>query len=100
MIVVVFRARLRPDCDMAAFGAIYEAMYGHVSQISGFRGVKDFAAADGEAVTIVEFDSPTALEAWKKHPDHLVAKNRGRNEFFSEYSIQICEVTERYGSPG
>lgn len=100
MIIVIFRARIRPDCDLAAFGALYEEMYGHVSQIPGFRGVKDFSAADGEAVTIVEFDSPTALAAWRNHPDHVVAKARGRSEFFSEYSIQVCDVTERYGQPG
>jgi len=100
MILVVFRARIRPDCDVAAFGALYEEMYGLASQVQGFRGVKDFSAADGEAVTIVEFDSPAALEAWKHHPDHLRAKTRGRNEFFSEYSIQVCEVLQRYGHPG
>lgn len=100
MIVVVFRARIRTDCDVAAFGALYEEMYGLVSQVQGFRGVKDFSATDGEAVTIVEFDSRTALDAWKHHPDHIRAKSRGRNEFFSEYSIQVCEVLERYGHPG
>ncbi|MDP1799084.1 MAG: antibiotic biosynthesis monooxygenase, partial [Planctomycetaceae bacterium] len=81
MIVVVFRARLRPDADMAALGPLYEEMYGLVSQIPGFLAVKDFTAGDGEAVTIVEFDSMTALEQWKQHPDHLRAKERGRKEF-------------------
>lgn len=98
MIVVVFRARLRPDADLAALGPLYEAMYSHVSQIPGFLGVKDFTAGDGEALTIVEFDSPVALEQWKQHPDHLLAKERGRKEFFSEYSIQICEELTSYGS--
>lgn len=98
MIVVVFRARLRPDADMAALGTLYEEMYGHVSKIPGFLGVKDFTAGDGEAVTIVEFDSHSALDAWKNHPDHLRAKERGRREFFSEHSIQICEQVSRYGS--
>jgi len=98
MIVVVFRARLRPDADMVAFGALYEEMYGYVAQIPGFLGVKDFTAGDGEAVTIVEFDSHLALEAWKNHPDHLRAKEHGRRECFSEYSIQICEQVSQYGS--
>ncbi len=98
MIVVVFRARLRPDCDMAALGPLYEEMYGLVTQIPGFHAVKDFNAADGEAVTVVEFVSMAALEAWKNHPDHIRAKTRGRNEFFSEFSIQICEELSRYGS--
>jgi heme-degrading monooxygenase HmoA len=97
MIVVVFRARLRPDADLAALGTLYEEMYGHVSKLPGFRGVKDFNASDGEAVTIVEFDSLAALDAWKNHADHLRAKERGRNEFFSEHSIQICEELSRYG---
>lgn len=96
MIVVVFRARLRPDADLAALGPLYEEMYGHISQIPGFLGVKDFTAGDGEAVTIVEFESLASLELWKNHPDHLRAKERGRNEFFSEHSIQICEQLSRY----
>ncbi len=98
MIVVVFRARVRPDCDLASFGTLYEEMYGLVSKLPGFQTVKDFQASDGEVVTIIEFESLAALETWKNHPDHIRAKARGRTEFFSEHSIQICEQVTQYGS--
>ncbi|MEY4907878.1 MAG: hypothetical protein RL260_1596 [Pseudomonadota bacterium] len=58
-------------------------MPGHVSH-------KGFTAADGERVTIVEFDSEESMHGWATHPEHVAAKKKGRAEFYAEYSIQIC----------
>jgi heme-degrading monooxygenase HmoA len=96
MIVTVFRARLRADADMAALGQIGERMYALATAMPGFVSYKDFTAADGEAVTVVEFASEPELLAWRNHPEHRDAQERGRREFFSEYRIQICRVDRAY----
>ena len=96
MIVIVFRARLRADADMAAITAIGERMYALATAMPGFVSYKDFTAADGEAVTVVEFASEPELLAWRNHPEHREAQERGRREFFSEYRIQICRVERGY----
>jgi heme-degrading monooxygenase HmoA len=92
MMVIVFRARVRENADMSLMGALGERMYELASTMPGFDSYKDFAAADGENVTIVEFASESELLAWRHHPEHVAAQERGRQEFFSDYQIQVCRV--------
>lgn len=96
MVIVVFRSRLRPDADLAELGRLGERMYGLASAMPGFVAYKDFEAADGETLTLVEFESPATLLAWRKHPEHLEAQARGRAVMFSEYQITICEPQRAY----
>jgi heme-degrading monooxygenase HmoA len=96
MMVIVFRARLRPDADMAALAPMGERMHALATAMPGFVSYKDYSAADGENVTVVEFASEPELLAWRNHPEHRDAQERGRREFFAEYKIQICRVERGY----
>jgi heme-degrading monooxygenase HmoA len=66
-------------------------MFELASGMPGFISYKDFAAADGETVSIVEFSSHETLAAWRNHPEHLEAQRLGREQLFSEFRIQVCE---------
>jgi heme-degrading monooxygenase HmoA len=96
MVVIVFRSRLREDIDMAAAEALGVEMAGIAAAMPGFLSYKDYAAADGELLTLVEFESEERLAAWRDHPDHRAAQERGRREFFAEYQIQICAPLRAY----
>jgi heme-degrading monooxygenase HmoA len=96
MIVTVFRARIRPDADMAALGALGERMHALAIAMPGFVSYKDYTAADGENVTIVEFASEPELLAWRNQKEHQQAQERARSEFFSEYRIQVGRVERDY----
>ena len=72
--------------------AVPAALYAIVSQMPGFISVKDFMAEDGEAVAIAEFESLESLDAWKHHPEHVRAQQRGREGIFAGYRIQVCNV--------
>jgi heme-degrading monooxygenase HmoA len=96
MVVIVFRSRLREDADMAALEAMGARMYELASAMPGFISYKDFAAQDGELVTVVEFESLETLAAWRDQPEHRIAQQRGRDEFFAEYHIQVCVVARDY----
>jgi heme-degrading monooxygenase HmoA len=96
MIVIVFRSRLKPNFDQQALGQLGQRMYQLASSMPGFLSYKDFAAEDGENVTVIEFESLETLAAWRKHPEHEVAQQRGRDEFFSEYHIQVCTPVRDY----
>jgi len=95
MVVVVFRARVRADVsaqvgDQAA--AQNARMLELATTMPGFISYKDFAAEDGENVTIVEFDTQEHSAAWRDHPEHRAVQQWGREALFSEYQIQVCEV--------
>ncbi len=89
MVVVVFRSRIRPgtEQELARLGA---RMYELASSMPGYISYKDFVAEDGENVSIIEFESIESVTAWREHPEHKIAQRRGREEFFSEYHIQVC----------
>jgi hypothetical protein len=61
MVIVVFRSRLRPDADLAALEVVGARMYELGSAMPGFVSYKDFAAEDGETLTLVEFETRPAL---------------------------------------
>ena len=92
MIVVVFRARWRADSDLKALEALGMRMYELAASMPGFIGYKDFTAADGESVSIVEFADAASLHAWREHPEHAAAQERGRLEFMDDYTIQVCTL--------
>ena len=95
MVVVVFRARLKPgvgndyqetDTRMAALAAA----------MPGFVSYSPFTSADGEDVAVVEFESHETVAAWREHPEHREAQRLGRERWFAEYRITVCEVVRDY----
>lgn len=96
MIVTVFRTRVRPDADLDELTALGGRMYEIASSMRGFVSYKDFAAEDGEFVSIVEFESLDTLRAWREHPEHVRAQQLGKSTYFSEYHIQVCDSVRDY----
>lgn len=99
MVVIVFRSRLREGIDPGPLEPIGMQMYELASSMPGFISYKDFAAADGEGVSLVEFESLETLHAWRHHPEHLEAQRLGREKYFSEYQIQVCTPVRAYAFP-
>ena len=89
--VIVFRSRLRAGVE-EEYGRAGEATYALATTMPGMLASKDFVAEDGERLTIVEFDSPEHLLAWRDHPDHRRVQAQGREQWYAEYSLQVCEV--------
>jgi len=90
MIVTVFRARLRPENTEAYFKLAGE-LGAEAAAMPGFVSRKVYVAEDGERLTVVEFESEETHRAWAEHHRHRAAQKLGREQFYAEYSIQICE---------
>lgn len=99
MIVIVFRSRIRQDADAEEMARIGGRMVELATSMPGFVSYKDFTAEDGENVSIVEFESLQTLEAWRDHPEHRLAQQRGRDALFSDYRIQVCDTVRAYAFP-
>jgi len=91
MVLTVFRNRLRADAG-EAYGKTLERMLEIVRAMPGYIQHKVYTAADGERCTIVEFDTEEHQRAWATHAEHVQAKQRGRDSFYSEYRLQVCTV--------
>ena len=99
MVLTVFRSRLRDGCDLTMLEKIGRRMHELATAMPGFISYKDFQAADGESVTIVEFESAEAQRAWHEHPEHREAQRLAREQFLSEYRIQVGTPARTYSFP-
>lgn len=98
MVLVVFRSRLR-GANPPGYEATAARMVELAAKQPGFRAIKTFVADDGERVTISEFDSLEAVNAWRAQSEHLEAQRRGRSEFYAEYALQTCELVRETKFP-
>jgi heme-degrading monooxygenase HmoA len=91
MIVTIFRSRIKPEAEQE-----YSQWARRMSQLAvdmpGYVSHKGFLAQDGERVTLVEFENEETLREWARHPEHAIAKKKGRADFYLEYRTQICTL--------
>src|SRR5438552_2886899 len=98
MILTIFRSRLRPE-HLDEYGEVAERIHALAVTMPGFVSIKAFVAEDGERVSLVQFATREAHDAWRDHPEHIVAQRLGRERFYSEYSIQVCTIAHENSFP-
>lgn len=86
---VVFSSR-RTEGDRG-YGIMSEKMEELASQQKGFLGVES-ARDEGLGITVSYWDSLDAIKNWKEHAAHKIAKDRGKNEWYKNFSLRICKV--------
>lgn len=91
MLIILFRSRLREDAgpgyqDMAA------EMLATAQSMPGFIDYKRFTADDGERLTLVRWQDEETLRGWREHERHRLAQRLGREQWYSEYHIEVAEV--------
>ena len=98
MVITLFRSRLRPEHEKE-YAQWATRMHDLASKMPGFLSIKVFTAADGERVSIVEFESEETMREWREQADHRQAQELGRKLFYSEYRIQVCQPIRDYSFP-
>jgi heme-degrading monooxygenase HmoA len=91
MIVILFRSRLTADA-----GQEYLSLDAELEQLvqdnPGDLSHKGYQAPDEERLTLVWFRDQESLRAWKTHPRHLEAQQRGRERWYQHYTLDVAEV--------
>ena len=96
MIVVLFGGRDRTDIDVEAYRQTSGRMAEIVASIPGFISYNTYASEDGEEMVVVRFDSLEALDAWRSHPEHLEAQEKGRSLWSENYWVQVSSTVREY----
>ena len=94
--VVIFRSVRRLD-DGSLYTKWSQEMEILVKTIDGYE--KHFGFRDPETrqgVTISYFSSLESIAEWKSVTDHRAAQELGREKFYEEYSVQVCEILRDY----
>jgi heme-degrading monooxygenase HmoA len=89
---VIFTS-LRTEGDNG-YGKMADAMVASASRQPGFLGVE--SAREDVGITVSYWESLEAIAAWKRDTAHLVAQQRGRDEWYSAYKTRICKVERDY----
>lgn len=95
MLVAVFRTRVRPEV-VDEYQAELKRIWNIAKDQPGFISEKTFYGEDGDKVSIQEWESPEHLKAWRDHPDHAEARRRGREEFYQDLTVYICDEPRKY----
>jgi len=61
---------------------------------SGFLGID--SAREDVGITVSYWESLEAIKTWKQHSEHLVAQQKGRNQWYSWYNTRICKVEREH----
>jgi len=65
----------------------------------GFLGIEPARNPDGTGVAVISWKDRESITAFARDSEHMVAKRKGREIWYSNYFIRICSVEREYGRP-
>lgn len=93
---VIFTS-LRTEGDQG-YAVMSQRMLELAAQQPGFLGVE--SAREDVGLTVSYWVDDDAARAWKQVAEHLVAQERGRSTWYSDYQVRVATVTRSYGPLG
>ena len=92
-VAVVFTS-LRTEGDKG-YAAMSRRMNALAAEQPGYLGIE--SARDGLGITVSYWADEAAAAAWKQVAEHLVAQQRGREVWYSDYRVRVAVVHRDYG---
>ena len=94
--VAVIFTSLRTEGDHG-YAVMSERMNDLARQQPGFLGVE--SAREDLGITVSYWADEQSAAAWKQVSEHVIAQNRGRSTWYSEYQVRVATVTRAYTGP-
>jgi heme-degrading monooxygenase HmoA len=91
---VIFSS-LRTDDD-TDYAATADRMVELAQEQPGFLGVE--SARSGLGITVSYWESLEAIQAWRLHAEHTLARQAGRERWYSAFRVRVCLVEREYGA--
>jgi heme-degrading monooxygenase HmoA len=63
-------------------------------QQDGFLGID--SARENVGITVSYWRNLEAIKNWKQNSEHLLAQQKGRNQWYNWYNVKICKVEREY----
>jgi heme-degrading monooxygenase HmoA len=95
-VAVVFTS-LRTEADNG-YTAMSKRMDTLATQQPGYLGHE--AARDVLGITVSYWVDEDAARAWKQVAEHVIAQERGREVWYSDYRVRVASVLREYGPDG
>ncbi|WP_066365203.1 antibiotic biosynthesis monooxygenase family protein [Neobacillus fumarioli] len=94
---VIFTSQ-RTDGDNG-YGNMAKKMVDLASKQSGFLEMES-ARDDQLGITVSYWESLETIKSWKENLAHKVAQEKGKSEWYKNYSVRICRVERDYSFEG
>jgi heme-degrading monooxygenase HmoA len=91
--VAVIFSSTRTEGDHG-YGAMAAAMERAAAAQPGYLGIE--SARDELGITVSYWADEAAAQAWKQVGAHLVAQERGRSRWYTDYRVRIATVHRDY----
>ncbi len=92
---VIFTSQ-RTDEDGEGYAKMAEVMDELAQKQPGFIRVESTRNAEGKGITVSYWESLEAIQAWRENSKHLVAQQFGKEKWYMQYNVEICEVIKDY----
>ncbi len=89
---VIFTSTHSENTD--GYAEMANQMESLAKQQNGFLGIE--SARNTIGITVSYWESLEAIKSWKQHSDHLVAQQKGRENWYNWYKVRICKVERDY----
>jgi len=80
--------------DTEGYSEMAEKMETLAIQQEGFIGIE--SARNRVGITISYWKSLEAIKNWKANTEHLLAQQKGREQWYNWYNVKICKVEREY----
>lgn len=71
-----------------------EQMAKLASEQEGYLGMD--SAREHVGITVSYWESLEAIKNWKQNSEHLLAQQKGRQQWYQWYNVRICKVEREY----
>lgn len=82
------------SANLDGYAEIAQRMEELAAQQPGYLGIDSARSAIG--ITVSYWSSIEAIKAWKHNLEHAAAREMGRNQWYSAYSLRIAKVEHNY----
>lgn len=89
---VIFTS-LRTDGDKG-YADVADTMMNLAKQQEGFLGVE--TAREELGITVSYWNSLDSIAKWREHSDHAVARTKGKEIWYTMFSVRIAKVEKEY----
>lgn len=77
------------------YGIMADKMVELASRQEGFLGVES-ARDEGLGITVSYWESLEAIKNWKDNAAHQVAQEKGKTEWYKNFSLRVCKVERHH----
>ena len=91
---VIFTSQRTAGDD--GYGATADRMVELAAQQPGYLGVESARGDDGLGITVSYWQSLDAIAAWRRHAEHRIARDTGRERWYERYTLRVAKVERAY----